>query len=70
MKALKLVAWVSGIVAVIIMILGVIDFFFSWELFTVNKAVNYFSTANSFLLLAILCALCYCTCECKEDKKK
>jgi amino acid transporter len=70
MKALKLIAWISGIIAVIIMILGVIDFFFSWELFTVNKAVNYFSTANSFLLLAICCTLYYSACVCKEDKKK
>jgi uncharacterized membrane protein len=70
MKALKLIAWVSGIVAVIIMILGVIDLFFSWQLYTVHKPVNYFITANSFLLVAILCVLCHYTCECKEDKKK
>ncbi len=69
MKALKIIAWASGIIGGIIMLLGVIDFFFQAELFKVGKAVNYFNTANSFLLLAICTTLYHHCCICKEEKK-
>ncbi len=69
MKALQLIAWIAGIIGGIIMLLGIIDFFFHAQLFTVVKAVNYFNTANSFLLLAILCTLYHYNCTCKDEKK-
>jgi hypothetical protein len=68
MKILKIVAWAAGIVGAIIMILGVLDFLFQAEIFKVVKAVNYFNTANSFLLLGICCILLYHNFICKEEK--
>lgn len=68
MKILKIVAWTAGTVGAIIMILGVLDFLFQAELFKVGKAVNYFNTANSFLLLAICSILIHHNCVCKEEK--
>jgi hypothetical protein len=70
MKSLKAIAWISGIIAGIIMLLGVIDFFFQWEIIKVVKAVNYFHTANSFLLLAICCTVYYHTRVCCKEEKK
>jgi len=70
MKSLKLIAWISGIIAGIIMLLGVIDFFFGWELVKGVKAISYFHTANSFLLLAICCTLAYHEYVCCKEEKK
>ena len=70
MKSLKLIAWISGAIAGIIMLLGVIDFLFHWELIKVVKAVNYFHTANSFLLLSICCTLYHHVCVCCKEEKK
>jgi hypothetical protein len=57
MKNLNLFAWISGIIALVLMFLGFIDFLFSPEFLFVNHAINYFHVANSFLLLTICIAL-------------
>lgn len=71
MKSLKLIAWISGVIAGIIMLLGIIDFFFHWEIVKGVKAISYFHAANTFLLLSICCTLYHhvCCC-CKEEKKE
>ncbi|OFY50329.1 MAG: hypothetical protein A2Y87_02440 [Bacteroidetes bacterium RBG_13_46_8] len=63
MKLFKLAAWVSGIVAVVIMILGFIALISNQNLFGIRHEANYFITANSFFLLAILCLLAYQGCK-------
>jgi predicted ferric reductase len=68
MKLFKLAAWASGIVAVVIMILGVVALFTNNNLFGIRHEANYFITANSFLLLAILCLLAYQECQSRKDK--
>ncbi|MBP1667917.1 MAG: hypothetical protein H6Q21_283 [Bacteroidetes bacterium] len=68
MKLFRLAAWASGIVAVVIMILGIIALFTNQNLFGIRHEANYFITANSFLLLAILCLLAYQGCQCCKDK--
>jgi hypothetical protein len=68
MKLFKLAAWASGIIAVVIMILGIIALFTCQNLFGIRHEANYFITANSFLLLAILCLLAHQGCECRKDK--
>ncbi len=57
MKYLEYLIWVFGVLAGVILLLGIIDFFFQADLITVNKAVNYFHGANSFLLVCISCTL-------------
>jgi uncharacterized membrane protein len=68
MKLFRLAAWASGIVAVLIMILGIIALFAQQNLFGIRHEANYFITANSFLLLAILCVLAELGCQWKKDK--
>jgi hypothetical protein len=56
MKALILVAWIAGILAGVLVLMGTISFFFKLQLLGINHAVNYFHAANSYLLVAI-CSL-------------
>ena len=67
MKNLNLFAWISGIIALVLMFLGFIDFLFSPEFLFVNHAINYFNVANSFLLLTI-CIVLLDTCKGKTEK--
>jgi len=67
MKLFKLAAWASGIVAVIIMVLGFIALLLQDNLFGIRHEANYFMVANSFLLLAILCVLAYQGCQCRKE---
>ena len=57
MKALKLITWISGIIAAVLMLLGVLFFLFNFRMLGINQVVNMFHVANSFLLLAICCQL-------------
>ena len=57
MKYLEYLIWVFGILAGLIMLLGVIDFLFEAELFHIVHVVNYFHVASSFLLASICCTL-------------
>ena len=67
MKLFNLAAWASGIVAVIIMVLGFIALLLQDNLFGIRHEANYFIVANSFLLLAILCVLAYQGCQCRKE---
>ncbi|MBN2350029.1 MAG: hypothetical protein JXJ22_14410 [Bacteroidales bacterium] len=53
MKALKWIAWILIVAAVIIIILGIISLIMGRGLFGFVHVVNYFHVANSLLLLAI-----------------
>ena len=68
MKLFKLAAWASGIIAVVIMILAIIALIANTNLFGIKHEANYFITANSFLLLAILCLLAHHNCQCNKEK--
>ena len=57
MKALHLLAWVSGTVAGILIILGFIAYLSGASFFGVNHVVNYFHVANSLLLISICCLI-------------
>ena len=57
MKALKIITWVSGVIAGILIILAVLTLILNKHLFGVNHVINYFHAANSFLLVAICCQL-------------
>jgi hypothetical protein len=66
MKLFTIVAWISGILATIIMILGAIALALGSNLFGIRHEANYYIVANSFLLLAILCVLARQGCEKKD----
>ena len=53
MKYLEYLIWIAGILAGLLMILGIISFIFSVRFFGINHVVNYYHVANSFLLAAI-----------------
>lgn len=55
MKYLEYLIWVFGILAGIILLLGVVDLIFAADLFPVNHVINYFHVANSLLLVCICC---------------
>ena len=57
MKYLEYLIWVFGILAGLIMLLGVIDLLFEPELLRIVHVVNYFHVASSFLLASICCTL-------------
>lgn len=57
MKYLKYLIWFFGVLAGLIILMGVIDLFFEVELVRVNHVINYFHVANSFLLVCIGCTL-------------
>jgi ABC-type Na+ efflux pump permease subunit len=68
MKFFNLVAWISGVLAALIMILGTLSLFLGNNLFGVRHEANYFIAASSLLLLAILCVLA--SQGCCEKKQK
>jgi nitrate reductase gamma subunit len=57
MKALHIIVWVSGVIAGILMLLGLIALVFNKPFFPTVNIVKYFHVANSFLLLSICCLL-------------
>jgi hypothetical protein len=56
MKVFQIAAWVSGILAFLIILTAALSLFVG-TLFGIRHVVNYFHAANSLLLLAILCVL-------------
>jgi len=67
MKLFTLVAWISGILAVALMIMGAIALFLGTNPFGVRREANYYIVASSFLLLGILCVLARQGCIEKKD---
>ena len=66
MKLFNSVAWISGLLAVAIMMLGCISFILGNNLLGVRHEANFFIVANSLFLLAILCVLAQQGCGKKE----
>jgi len=67
MKKLSWFAWISGIIAVIVMFFGFVDLLFHPKFLFVNHAINYFHVANSFLLLTI-CIVLLDKCKGKTEE--
>jgi putative Mn2+ efflux pump MntP len=57
MKTLRLMAWISGAIAAVLIIMGCISLVFSINLFGVGHSISFFHGANSFLLAAIVLLL-------------
>ncbi|MQY78559.1 MAG: hypothetical protein GH151_05085 [Bacteroidetes bacterium] len=67
MKKLAWFAWISGIIAVIVMFFGFVDLLFNPKFLFVNHVINYFHVANSFLLLTI-CIVLLDKCKGKTEE--
>ncbi|MCK4464397.1 MAG: hypothetical protein KAU83_01700 [Bacteroidales bacterium] len=67
MKKLTWFAWISGIIAVIVMFFGFVDLLFNPKFLFVNHVINYFHMANSFLLLTI-CIVLLDKCKGKTEE--
>lgn len=67
MKLFVIVAWISGILAIITMILGTIPLVTGNNLLGVKHEANYFIVASSLLLLGILCLLAKQGCTQKKE---
>ncbi len=67
MKLFTVVAWISGVLAVLIMLLGAVSLILGNNLLGVRHEANFFIVASNLLLLAILCVLArQGCCEKKE----
>jgi len=67
MKLFTVVAWISGLLAVITMIVGFLSLILQNNLLGVRHEANFFIVANSLFLLAILCVLAQQGCCIKKD---
>jgi len=63
MKLFTVVAWISGILSVILMILGAIALIIGNNVLGVRHEANFYIVASSLLLLGILCVLARQACE-------
>ena len=63
MKAFTIVAWISGILAVVLMILGAIALVIGKNVLGVRHEANFYIASSSLLLLGILCVLARQVCE-------
>jgi hypothetical protein len=63
MKLFTVTAWISGILAVVLMITGVISLILGNNLFGVRHEANWYIAASSLLLLGILCVLAQQGCN-------
>jgi hypothetical protein len=65
---MKIAAWISSAIAIIMIIFGGIDIVFANYLFGVKHPYNFFIVAITFLLLAIFCKMMSKCCCDKENK--
>ncbi|MBA7536675.1 hypothetical protein ES705_28939 [subsurface metagenome] len=57
MKVLNYLSWAAAVIAAALIVLGTIAYISGFHAFGVVKAINFFHTANSFLLVVICCML-------------
>jgi hypothetical protein len=67
MKLFTIVAWISGIIAVILMILGAVSLALGNNLFGVRHEANFYVVASSLLLLTIACILAQQGCATRKE---
>jgi len=66
MKALNWIAWISGGIGVVFIILGLIQVVFG-RLKPSTEIINYFHAANSFLLVTIALFVFLYRCQCNKE---
>ncbi|MBC8525365.1 MAG: hypothetical protein H8D22_00615 [Candidatus Cloacimonetes bacterium] len=55
---MKILVWIFGIIAAILMLFGLLDFLIQGPFLGVVHPANYFHVANAFLLFTIVFLLC------------
>jgi hypothetical protein len=66
MKALNWIAWISGGIGVVFVLVGLAQMVFG-RFITSAEIINYFHAANSFFLMAIALFIYLYRCECKKE---
>ena len=66
MKALNWIAWISGGIGVVFIILGFISALFG-RFRPDTESVNFFHAANSFFLITIALFVFLYRCQCKKE---
>jgi len=66
MKALNLIAWVSGGIGILFILLGFISGIINKSILPVQHIVNYFQIASSFFLITIALFVAGIRCECNK----
>ena len=67
MKALKWIAWISGGIGVVFVIIGLIQAVLSRRFSPNAEIINYFHAANSFFLITIALFVFLFRCQCKKE---
>jgi hypothetical protein len=63
MKALNWIAWISGGIGLVIVLLGLIQLVFE-KFIQGSELINYFHSGNSFFLITIVYVY---RCQCKKE---
>jgi hypothetical protein len=66
MKALNWIAWISGGIGLVLVLLGSIQAVFG-QILHVNHIINYFLAADSFFLITIALFVYLYKCQCKKE---
>jgi|WetSurMetagenome_2_1015567.scaffolds.fasta_scaffold00011_51 hypothetical protein len=67
MKILKWLAVISGVVGVVIVLLGMISWILDKSILPVDYVVNYFLVSNSFFLIALTLLGYIICCQLKKE---
>jgi len=66
MKALNWIAWISGGIGVLFILLGVLQFIIG-RIRPGTEIINYFNAGNSFFLITIALFVYLYRCQCKKE---
>jgi succinate dehydrogenase/fumarate reductase cytochrome b subunit len=66
-KALTWIAWISGVIGALFVLLGFIQVAFTGRFSAETEIVNYFHAADSFFLLTIALFIFIYRCKCKKE---
>lgn len=65
-KTLNLIAWISGGIGLVILLLGLIQLLFG-KFIQGTELINYFHAGNSFFLITIALFIYIHRCRCQKD---
>jgi hypothetical protein len=66
MKALNWIAWISGGIGLVFVLLGLIQLLFG-KFIQGTELINYFHSGNSFFLITIALFVFIYRCQCKKE---
>ncbi|MDP4223495.1 MAG: hypothetical protein Q8868_09295 [Bacteroidota bacterium] len=66
-KALTWIAWISGVIGALFVLLGFIQAAFTGRFSAGTEIINYFHIANSFFLITIALFVFIYRCNCRKE---